>query len=132
MKLVTTKFKSGGLHEKHVVATWSVATTCFSCSPPDLNLVVIHDTRQHIQQCDLPDGRSLIIRNFSRDYVATDYGSYTLSPSGLQQWPFSPDSPINPHVELRFEIEGKFASMFLNTKIEVLLSLNCTGVLISP
>ena len=23
MKLVTTKFKSGGLHEKHVVATWN-------------------------------------------------------------------------------------------------------------
>jgi hypothetical protein len=24
MKLVTTEFKSGGLHEKHVVATWNV------------------------------------------------------------------------------------------------------------
>ena len=24
MKLVTNKFKSGGLHEKHVVATWNV------------------------------------------------------------------------------------------------------------
>jgi len=24
MKLVTAKFKSGGLHEKHVVATWNV------------------------------------------------------------------------------------------------------------
>jgi len=24
MKLVTTRFKSGGLHEKHVVATWNV------------------------------------------------------------------------------------------------------------
>jgi len=23
MELVTTKFKSGGLHEKHVVATWN-------------------------------------------------------------------------------------------------------------
>jgi hypothetical protein len=23
MKLVTTKFKSGGLHEKHVLATWN-------------------------------------------------------------------------------------------------------------
>ena len=23
MKLVTTKFKSGGLHEKHVVANWN-------------------------------------------------------------------------------------------------------------
>ena len=24
MKLVTTEFKSGGLHEKHVVATWNL------------------------------------------------------------------------------------------------------------
>jgi hypothetical protein len=24
MTLITTKFKSGGLHEKHVVATWKV------------------------------------------------------------------------------------------------------------
>jgi len=24
MKFVTTKFKSGGLHEKHVVATWNL------------------------------------------------------------------------------------------------------------
>ena len=24
MKLITTKFKSGGLYEKHVVATWSL------------------------------------------------------------------------------------------------------------
>ena len=24
MKLFTTKFKSGGLHEKHVVATWNL------------------------------------------------------------------------------------------------------------
>jgi len=24
MKLITTKFKSGGLHEKHVVATWNL------------------------------------------------------------------------------------------------------------
>ena len=27
MKLVTTRFKSGGLHEKHVVATWNVGGT---------------------------------------------------------------------------------------------------------
>ena len=24
MKLITNKFKSGGLHEKHVVATWNL------------------------------------------------------------------------------------------------------------
>jgi len=27
MKLYTTKFKPGGLHEKHVVATWNLGTS---------------------------------------------------------------------------------------------------------
>ena len=31
MKLVTTEFKSGGLHEKHVVATWSVGNRLSIC-----------------------------------------------------------------------------------------------------
>ena len=31
MKLVTTKFKSGGLHEKHVVATWNLGSHLHSC-----------------------------------------------------------------------------------------------------
>ena len=31
MKLVTTKFKSGGLHEKHVVATWSLGNQLSIC-----------------------------------------------------------------------------------------------------
>ena len=31
MKLVTTKFKSGGLHEKHVVATWNVGNRLSVC-----------------------------------------------------------------------------------------------------
>jgi hypothetical protein len=31
MKLVTTKFKSGGLHEKHVVATWKVGNHLSIC-----------------------------------------------------------------------------------------------------
>ena len=31
MKLVTTKFKSGGLHEKHVVGTWSVGNRLSIC-----------------------------------------------------------------------------------------------------
>jgi len=31
MKLVTTKFKSGGLHEKHVVATWNVGNRLIVC-----------------------------------------------------------------------------------------------------
>ena len=31
MKLVTTKFKSGGLREKHVVATWNVGNRLSVC-----------------------------------------------------------------------------------------------------
>ena len=30
-KMVTTKFKSGGLHEKHVVATWNVGNHLSIC-----------------------------------------------------------------------------------------------------
>ena len=31
MKSVTTRFKSGGLHEKHVVATWNVGNRLGIC-----------------------------------------------------------------------------------------------------
>jgi len=31
MQLVTTRFKSGGLHEKHVVATWNVGNRLSIC-----------------------------------------------------------------------------------------------------
>jgi len=31
MKLVTNKFKSGGLHDKHVVATWNVGNRLSIC-----------------------------------------------------------------------------------------------------
>jgi len=31
MRLVTNKFKSGGLHEKHVVATWNVGNRLSVC-----------------------------------------------------------------------------------------------------
>jgi len=31
MKLFTTKFKSGGLHEKHVVATWNFGNHLSIC-----------------------------------------------------------------------------------------------------
>ena len=31
MKLVNTRFKSGGLHEKHVVATWNVGNHLSIC-----------------------------------------------------------------------------------------------------
>ena len=31
MKSITTEFKSGGLHEKHVVATWNVGNRLSVC-----------------------------------------------------------------------------------------------------
>jgi len=31
VKLVTTKFKSGGVHEKHVVATWNLGNHLSIC-----------------------------------------------------------------------------------------------------
>ena len=31
IKLVATKFKSGGLHEKHVVATWNLGNNLSIC-----------------------------------------------------------------------------------------------------
>jgi len=31
MKLVSAKFKSGGLHEKHVVATWNLGNRLSIC-----------------------------------------------------------------------------------------------------
>jgi len=31
MKLITTKFKSGGLHEKHLVATWNLGNHLNIC-----------------------------------------------------------------------------------------------------
>jgi len=31
MKSITTEFKSGGLHEKHVVATWNVGNRLSIC-----------------------------------------------------------------------------------------------------
>ena len=52
MKLVTTKFKSGGLHEKHVVATWNLEnhlSICFWAQGNQENLC--RDGRSQ----DLPD-----------------------------------------------------------------------------
>jgi len=40
MKLVTTKFKSGGLHEKHVVATWNLTTWNFTIKTLNLRVVI--------------------------------------------------------------------------------------------
>jgi len=48
MKLVTTKFKSGGLHEKHVVATWE-------CWEPSQHLLI--DTGKPRKTCVEVAGR---------------------------------------------------------------------------
>ena len=41
MKLVNTKFKSGGLHEKHVVATWNVGNHLSICLKRHQNFVAL-------------------------------------------------------------------------------------------
>ena len=48
MKLVTNKFKSGGLHEKHVVATWE-------CWEPSQHLLI--DTEKPRETCVEVAGR---------------------------------------------------------------------------
>ena len=54
MKLVTTKFKLGGLHEKHVVATWNVGN--------HLSILLI-DTGTPRKTC------VEMAKNLCRDYV---------------------------------------------------------------
>ena len=39
MKSVTTKFKSGGIYEKHVVATWNVGNHLSICLEPSQHLL---------------------------------------------------------------------------------------------
>ena len=41
MKLVTTKFKSGGLHEKHVVATWNLRNISINTLIKEMVMMVI-------------------------------------------------------------------------------------------
>ena len=38
MKLVTTEFKSGGLHEKHIVATWNLGNATWNLGKATWNL----------------------------------------------------------------------------------------------
>ena len=38
MKLVANKFKSGGLHEKHVVATWNLGNHIWSGMPSNMEI----------------------------------------------------------------------------------------------
>jgi len=50
MKLVTTKFKLGGLHEKHVVATWNLGnhlSICFWAQGNQYNFV-FQKIKKHI------------------------------------------------------------------------------------
>ena len=49
MKLVTTKSKSGGLHEKHVVATWNVGN----------HLSICLQTQGNREKCVCRDGKNL-------------------------------------------------------------------------
>jgi len=46
MKLVTTKFKSGGLHEKYVVATWNLGNRLSICLPMVHTLLVLYTCQQ--------------------------------------------------------------------------------------
>ena len=48
MKLVTNKFKSGGLHEKHVVATWNLGNH-LSCIRPCLRCIWLTVKRSEIR-----------------------------------------------------------------------------------
>ena len=50
MKLVTTEFKSGGLHEKHVVATWNLF---YSVLRHSLRGVAAHQLRTTGIPCSL-------------------------------------------------------------------------------
>jgi len=54
MKLVTARFKSGGLHEKHVVATWNVGNrlAAFAYRHRETEKNLCRDGRSQ----DLPDG----------------------------------------------------------------------------
>jgi len=62
MKLVTTKFKSGGLHEKHVVATWNLGN--------HLSICFRHrETKKNLCR----DGRSqdILLKKEALSYVGT-------------------------------------------------------------
>ena len=39
MKMVNTKFNTGGLHEKHVVATWNLGNHLSICLKPSQHLL---------------------------------------------------------------------------------------------
>ena len=47
MKLVTTKFKSGGLHEKHIVATWDLGNRLSKLIYDIVYLVITYRKRVH-------------------------------------------------------------------------------------
>ena len=51
MKFVTNKFKSGGLHEKHVVATWNLGNHLSICLHMETKKNLCRGGRSH----DLPN-----------------------------------------------------------------------------
>jgi hypothetical protein len=54
MTLITTKFKSGGLHEKHVVALGNLGTTsAFAFRPRETKKVVVIHSIEIILCCKL-------------------------------------------------------------------------------
>jgi len=69
MKLVTTKFKSGGPHEKHVVATWLQPATRILPQPSHTEIPKHIETRTHdqcgdtIEKSQAPDDGCINIRN---------------------------------------------------------------------
>jgi len=75
MKLVTTKFKSGGLHEKHVVATWNLGEPSqhllLGTGKPRKTCVEVgtnireHFSR-HANARKIPDPTSVLVSEFSK------------------------------------------------------------------
>ena len=48
MKLVTKKFKSGGLHEKHVMATWNLGKATWNLAY--VSLILYRRARDYMTQ----------------------------------------------------------------------------------
>ena len=59
MKLVTNKFKSGGLHEKDVVATWNLGSHLSI-----IIIIIIIKVFSHWKNIILLDFRSTVVRAF--------------------------------------------------------------------
>jgi len=75
MKLVTNKFKSGGLHEKHVVATWNVGKHLSIC-------LLTQGNQENLcrggRSQDLPKDRRTQVPEFKncRDYECVEVNTH--------------------------------------------------------